>query len=117
MLEDLLSPRPTQPAAGGKVLVNWGRGEGWAVLFASCGGGNLGIFDGAGKVAGGGVWCAGYAVLLRPKCKWRSAGSSDDTEFTRLNRSGPRSLRPSSVFPVGLSRGGQRGVVKRRSLV
>jgi hypothetical protein len=56
-----------QPAAGGKVLVNWGRGEGWAVLFALCGGGNLGIFDGAGKVAGGGVWCAGYAVLLRPK--------------------------------------------------
>ena len=32
MLEDLLSPRPTQPAAGGKALVNWGRGEGWAVL-------------------------------------------------------------------------------------
>ena len=29
MLEDLLSPRPTQPAAGGKVFVNWGRGEGW----------------------------------------------------------------------------------------
>ena len=38
MLEDLLSPRPTQPAADGKVLVNRGRGEGWAVLFASCGG-------------------------------------------------------------------------------
>jgi hypothetical protein len=74
MLGDLLSPRPTQPAAGGKVFVNWGRGEGWAVLFASCGGGNLGIFDGAGKVAGGGVWCAGYAVLLRPKCKRGSAG-------------------------------------------
>lgn len=95
MLEDLLSPRPTQPAAGGKVLVNWGRGEGWAVLFASCGGGNLGIFDGAGKVAGGGVWCAGYAVFLRPKCKWRSAGGSDDTELpasTALDRAlcGPR---------------------------
>ena len=38
MREALLPPRPTQPAADGKVLVNRGRGEGWAVLFASCGG-------------------------------------------------------------------------------
>jgi hypothetical protein len=49
MLEDLLSPRPTQPAAGGKVLVNWGRGEGWAVLFALCGGGTSAFSTALGK--------------------------------------------------------------------